>query len=152
MMIAGSSSEHATAVLIGPKAVLIRGASGSGKSRLAWQLLDAAQRGKLLFARLIADDRVALTAVHGRLIAAAPAQIAGKMEFRGAGIRNVPHEPFGIVGFILDLADKSAARLPDETARFTTILGVTLPRLGVAPDGAPLAALINELEHGLGRW
>lgn len=149
-MIAGSASEHATAVLVGPKAVLIRGPSGSGKSRLAWDLLQAARRGDVLFARLIADDRVALSAVHDRLIAAAPAQIAGKMELRGSGIRSVPHEAFGIIGFILDLADKSAQRLPDENARYATILGVTLPRLGVAPGTAPLPLLINELEHRAG--
>ena len=137
-------------MLIGPKAVLIRGPSGSGKSRLAWELLEAAREGRILFARLIADDRVALTAVHGRLIAAAPAAIAGKMELRGSGIRSVPHEAFGIVGFILDLADKSAERLPDEASRHATILGVTLPRIGVPPESSPLPLLINELEHRAG--
>ena len=34
---------HATAVLIGAKAVLIRGPSGAGKSMLAWELIEAAR-------------------------------------------------------------------------------------------------------------
>ncbi|RAI36158.1 serine/threonine protein kinase, partial [Rhodoplanes roseus] len=50
---------HASTVLVGARAVLIRGASGSGKSRLALRLLDAvAAAGG--FARLVADDRTAV--------------------------------------------------------------------------------------------
>ena len=40
-----NSTIHASAVLVGAKAVLIRGPSGSGKSRLAWNLVTAATRG-----------------------------------------------------------------------------------------------------------
>ena len=83
----GSGSEHATAVLAGPRAILIRGPSGSGKSKLAWDLLEAAREGKLHFARLVADDRVALSALNGKLIASAPQTIAGKIELRGSGVR-----------------------------------------------------------------
>jgi serine kinase of HPr protein (carbohydrate metabolism regulator) len=52
-----SPSIHASAVLIGARAVLIRGPAGSGKSRLALMLLSAAKQGLLPFARLVADDR-----------------------------------------------------------------------------------------------
>src|SRR5690606_10303186 len=62
-------SIHASCVLIGAKAVLIRGESGAGKSVLALQLMTAVQRGGLAFARLVADDRVLLEATHGRLLA-----------------------------------------------------------------------------------
>ena len=47
---------HATVVLVGEAGVLIRGASGSGKSALALALMsEAGRRG--LFARLVGDDR-----------------------------------------------------------------------------------------------
>ena len=51
-----ASTIHASAVLIGPKAVLIRGPAGAGKSQLVWDLLQAAAQGALPFARLVADD------------------------------------------------------------------------------------------------
>ncbi|MGB6890957.1 MAG: serine kinase, partial [Xanthobacteraceae bacterium] len=38
-----AATVHASAVLVGARAVLIRGASGAGKSRLALELLDAAR-------------------------------------------------------------------------------------------------------------
>ena len=59
---------HASAVLVGRRAVLIRGPSGSGKSRLALALLQAAQSGALPFARLVADDRALVEACNGRLL------------------------------------------------------------------------------------
>ena len=57
-----SETVHATAVLVGADGVLIRGESGAGKSALALALIE---RG----ARLIADDRLMLSACHGRLVA-----------------------------------------------------------------------------------
>jgi len=142
----GSGSEHATAVLTGARAVLIRGPAGAGKSRLAWSLLEAAKRGEILFARLIADDRVALSALNGRLIAAAPAPIAGKIELRGAGIMSVPYEPFAVVGLIADLAAADAERIPADAALSAEILGVRLPRLPIGKDQDAFALVINALE------
>jgi HPr kinase/phosphorylase len=49
---------HASVVLTGARAVLIRGPAGAGKSRLALNLIHAAASGSLRFARLVADDRV----------------------------------------------------------------------------------------------
>ena len=48
-----SPSIHASAVLVGARAVLIQGPSGSGKSRLALALLHAAAQGLIPFARLV---------------------------------------------------------------------------------------------------
>ena len=58
---------HATAVLVGARAVLIRGPAGSGKSSLAFALI-CAEGGALPFVRLIGDDRVHVEAAHGRLL------------------------------------------------------------------------------------
>jgi HPr kinase/phosphorylase len=144
--IKGSESAHATAVLVGARAVLIRGPAGSGKSRLAWSLLKAAEAGKILFARLVADDRVALSAVNGRLVAAAPAQIAGMIELRGSGIKRVPYEPFAVVGLIADLAAADAERVPATASLSAEVLGVRLPRLPIGKDQDPFPLVINALE------
>jgi len=67
-MIPETPTVHASAVLTGARAVLIRGAAGTGKSRLAFALIAAAQIGLLRFARLVGDDRVHLEPCHGRLL------------------------------------------------------------------------------------
>ena len=130
--------------------MLIRGPAGAGKSRLALALLQAARTGQLPFARLVADDRVALEACHGRLLARPAPPLAGLIEIRGLGIRAVPFEPVAAVGRIVDLAAEAADRLPAEADRIATIAGVSLPRLAVAPgiDPLPLVfAFLGEDEH-----
>ena len=67
-MTADAPTVHASSVLAGARAVLIRGGAGSGKSKLALALIDAAQTGMLAFARLVGDDRVHLEPRHGRLL------------------------------------------------------------------------------------
>jgi serine kinase of HPr protein (carbohydrate metabolism regulator) len=122
---------HGSAVLVGARAVLIRGPAGSGKSRLAFDLINTAASALLPFARLVADDRVQLEACNGRLLARPPAALAGLLEIRGLGIRRLPHEPVAAVGLVVDLADAGAERLP-AAGRQTTIAGIALPRLAVA--------------------
>jgi HPr kinase/phosphorylase len=135
---------HASAVLIGPKAVLIRGPAGSGKSRLAWDLIEAAAQGAVPFARLVADDRTYVEAQSGRLVVRPPAELAGMLEIRGLGIRRLLYEPLAVVGLVVDLAAADAARLPAREAGKTEISGVTLPRLAVALDmvGLPLVLAV----------
>src|SRR5262245_35775079 len=94
---------HACAVLVGARALLIRGPAGSGKSQLALKLIEAAQSGVLRFARLVADDRVRLEPSHGRLLARAPVELAGLIEVRGLGIRHLAHEQVAVVGAVVDL-------------------------------------------------
>jgi hypothetical protein len=133
---------HATAVLLGARAVLIRGPSGSGKSRLALDLLDLSATGLVPFARLVADDRVALE-VHGdRLIARAPAAIAGLVERRGEGIAPLAFEPCAVVGLVVDLAAEDAARMPEAASLWTELCGVRLPRLPVARDADPVPLVL----------
>jgi serine kinase of HPr protein (carbohydrate metabolism regulator) len=122
-------------VLVGERAVLIRGPAGSGKSRLAWELLEAGRAGIVPYARLVADDRVRIFAADRRLLAAAPETIRGMIEVRGLGVRRVDCEPLARVGLIVDLAAPDAARLPEASAAEAEILGITLPRLAVATGG-----------------
>jgi HPr kinase/phosphorylase len=131
---------HASAVLIGARALLIRGPAGSGKSLLALKLIEAAQAGVLRFARLIADDRVRLELSHGRLLARAPMELAGLIEVRGLGIRRMTHEPIAVVGHVVDLAAADAQRLP-HTGQIE-VGGVALPRLAVAVNDDPSPAVL----------
>jgi HPr kinase/phosphorylase len=134
---------HASAVLIGARAALIRGPSGCGKSRLALALIDAAEKGSLTFSRLVADDRVHLDAVGGRLLARVPVELAGLIEIRGLGIRRLPFEAMAVVGLIVDLAASDGARLPALVAEEARVLGVAVPRLAVAPGVDPLPLVLG---------
>jgi serine kinase of HPr protein (carbohydrate metabolism regulator) len=135
------STIHASAVLIGPKAALIRGPAGAGKSRLAWELLQAVALGALPFARLVADDRAYVEAQAGRLLVRPAPALAGLIELRGLGIRRLAFEPVAAVGLVIDLAAEDAGRHPGPAAGKTVISGVSLPRLAVAA-GMPVLPLV----------
>ena len=70
---------HGTAVAIEGRAVLLRGASGAGKSDLGLRLIDAG-------GRLIADDQSELCRSGDTIVVRAPAAIVGLIEVRGVGI------------------------------------------------------------------
>jgi serine kinase of HPr protein (carbohydrate metabolism regulator) len=141
-----SPTIHASAVLVGARAVLIRGPSGSGKSRLALNLLQAARAGHLPFARLVADDRAHVEAVNGRLLVRPAAALSGLLELRGIGIDRVEAEPVAVVGWVIDLAAEDAARLPEKQSQEAIIEGIPLPRLAVA-SGQEALPLILALLH-----
>ncbi len=131
---------HASAVLIGARAVLICGPSGSGKSRLAWDLIEAGRGIAAGFARLVGDDRVHLQAAAGRLLVRPAGTLAGLIELRGVGILRRDHEACAVVGLVIDLAAADAERLPVDGE--TVVEGVTLPRLAVAAGVAPLPLVL----------
>ncbi|HWG04096.1 MAG TPA: HPr kinase/phosphatase C-terminal domain-containing protein [Beijerinckiaceae bacterium] len=141
------SAIHATAVAVGESGILIRGASGAGKSRLALAVIDEAHR-RGLFARLIGDDRVTLTFSGGRLLAHAHPSIAGLIEERGAGILAVAHEASAVVRAVVDLADERSERsprLPDAAEKSADIGGVPLPRLSLEPSRPASDAAVRVL-------
>lgn len=119
---------HATAVLVGRDAVLFRGPSGSGKSRVALELVAAAAAGGG-FAALIGDDRVALAACGGRLVARPAPALAGRVEVRGVGILETDHEAAGVVALVVDFVSDPPDRVPASEDRHEMIEGVVLPRL-----------------------
>jgi HPr kinase/phosphorylase len=139
-----SPTVHASAVLVGARAVLIRGPAGAGKSRLALGLIQTADCGLLTFARLVGDDRVELAACHGRLLARPAPALAGLIEVRGLGIRRVDYEPVAVVGLVVDLAVAEAERLPG-TAEEVEVFGIIIPRLAVAPGTDPVPAVLARL-------
>ncbi|MGH7246977.1 MAG: HPr kinase/phosphorylase, partial [Pseudomonadota bacterium] len=144
---------HASAVLAGPRAVLIRGPSGAGKSHLALELIEAARTGHLRFARLVGDDRVHLEVFGGRLLVWPAAALAGLLEVRGIGIVPLAYEPSAVVGLVVDLSG-DAERLPEAEKGLAEVEGIRLPRLAVAPSEAALPALLvflTSLQNGFGR-
>jgi serine kinase of HPr protein (carbohydrate metabolism regulator) len=138
-------SLHASAVLVGAGAVLIRGPSAAGKSRLVLDLIAAAESGRLRLARLVADDRTQIAAVNGRLLASPPPPLAGLLEIRGLGIRRLEFEPCAVVMLVVDLYADDGDRLPAAASRRTEIAGVTLPRLPVAAGEDPLPLVLAAL-------
>ena len=142
---------HVSAVLVGARALLIRGPAASGKSRLVLELLQAARTGLLSFARLVADDRALCEAAHGRLLVRPEPRLAGLLEVRGLGIRRVAYEPVAVVGTVVDLAAEDASRLPDPASCEVEVAQIRLPRVAVPAGTAPLSLVLAYLgtEDGL---
>jgi HPr kinase/phosphorylase len=136
-----SPTIHASAVLVGARAVLIRGPAGAGKSHLALRLIEAGQTGSLPFTRLVADDRVHVQAINGRVLVRPAEKLTGLIEVRGLGLRRVPFEPVAVVDLVVDLNATDAARLPLVANRTAVVEDVSLPRLAVAPGIDPLPRL-----------
>ncbi len=142
MMADAGATIHASAVLVGAKAALIRGPAGAGKSRLVLALLQMAEAGALTFARLVGDDRIHAEASHGRLLVRPAAQLAGLLEVRGLGIRRFAFEPVAVARLVIDLGAEGAERLPKAGEQETTISGIRLPRLAVASGTEPLQPVL----------
>jgi HPr kinase/phosphorylase len=137
----GGPSVHATALVIGEAGILLRGASGSGKTATALALL-AQNTAAGRFAALVSDDRTCLEHHHGRLIARAPAAIAGKIEVRGVGVVGWHCVPACVLRVVVDLVDAELfARMPEEAERRVQLMGVELPRLAFTA-GAGLMPLL----------
>ena len=120
---------HASAVIIGDSGILIRGASGSGKSGLVLALLRAASQSGL-FGRLVGDDRIATVAVNGRLVLRGHPVLAGRIERRFAGIETMAHEPACVARLLVEWqADDVAARLPEAFGALQMLEGVALAHM-----------------------
>lgn len=135
---------HSTAVAIqspqGEKAaVLLRGASGSGKSDLAFRLMG-------LGAELICDDQVMLERHDDVLLASSIAAIHGLLEIRGVGLVKYTVAPPTPVRLVIDLVLRDQVpRLPDWEK--IDILGIEIPRLKLfAHSAATPLKIIKAIE------
>ncbi|WP_127751772.1 HPr kinase/phosphatase C-terminal domain-containing protein [Devosia sp. 1566] len=126
---------HATAVLLGQVGVLIRGASGSGKSLLALALLDYCH-SLGVGAALVADDQVRLSRIGESLSMAAPELLAGLIELRFRGIVSRAYQSPIDLHLIVDLVP-DPVRMPEADAFCTDLLGVPVARAPV-PQGSLL--------------
>lgn len=129
-----------TSVAIKGKALLIEGASGSGKSSLA---LDMISRG----AELIADDKIqADSSSDGTIILSAPSHIAGMIEARGIGVFRMEYCLSARLVAIVDMGVVETERMPH---RKTVFMGVEFPlicgqnRLGLA---ASLCVMLSSIQ------
>lgn len=132
---------HATCLSLGGAAVLLRGASGTGKSDLALRMIG--MPAPPLFAKtetafeLVADDQVLLEASPPALFASPPEAIAGKLEIRGVDIVDVPYVKRAAVRLIVDFAAfEDVPRLPADPPVREDILGISLPRITLDPGQA----------------
>jgi serine kinase of HPr protein (carbohydrate metabolism regulator) len=144
-MMTQDASVHASAVLVGDRAALIRGPSGAGKSRLAFDLILAGRTGQLPQAVLVGDDRVHLDTVAGQLWVRPAQELAGLIEIRGLGIRRFDFVIKAIVGIVVDLAAEDAQRLPPPESLSIHLNGVLLPRIPVGGGFDPLPLIVAAL-------
>lgn len=139
---------HASAVVLAQRGCLITGASGTGKSVLAIELM-------ALGASLISDDQVEVRPDGAGLIVAAPRTAPDLIEARGVGLLRVSRCGLAPLAVIVDLDRQDPGRLPQKHSRdllgrscpvifgakrpaLASILAVYLRGDGLAdPDAAP---------------
>ncbi len=130
---------HASAVAVADRAVLILGASGSGKSGLALEMMAQG-------ARLVADDRVALARRGDAVIASPPPALRGMIEARGVGLLRADALDAAPLTLAADLDHAPAARMPHP--REITLLGVEIELIFAKGVPTLAAALIQMLRCG----
>ena len=126
-------------VTLEDRAVLIQGASGSGKSELALHLM-------ALGATLVADDGVLLSREGQSVIVRSPESISGLIEARGIGLLRAKPDPSAALFLVVDLDETEDQRLPP--LRQISVLGLEF-RLIYGKDRPNLAyGLIQILKSG----
>ncbi|WP_423604197.1 HPr kinase/phosphorylase [Sphingomonas sp. MS122] len=123
MAVVSSETLHASCVAIDGRAVLIEGRSGEGKSDLALRLID---RGAVL----VSDDYTICTRSDGALLGMAPANIAGKIEVRGIGVIDMPHQDRVPVALLVTILE-DPPRMP-EGPKKRRIAGIDIPEVALA--------------------
>ncbi|MEO0382783.1 MAG: hypothetical protein AAF234_04435 [Pseudomonadota bacterium] len=128
---------HANALVLDGVGIMIRGPSGSGKSRLTYALLDEAGCNpsqnagpkKDADTALIGDDYITLE-VGDQLLASPAPNLAGRIEVRGIGILGLPWRektPLHLVVDLMPVGD--VERLPE--TRKIALSGHTLDHVAV---------------------
>jgi HPr kinase/phosphorylase len=117
----GAERIHGTLVAKGRDGVLLRGASGAGKSDLALRMMAPPRSW-----RLVADDQVLLSRKGTSVYGTAPKTIAGQLEVRGIGLLKVASASSVRVLVVVDLVPRQdVPRLPE--AAVISLLGCTIP-------------------------
>ena len=125
---------HATLVEMAGQGVLLAGKSASGKSDLAFRLIENKK------AVLVADDVVELRFQDGVIIGSAPLNLRGLLEIRGIGVIEFPYKDSTIIKMVVHLQEDlpQMERMPKN--RCENILGLEIPQIDLyakessAPD------------------
>lgn len=146
--LAPRTTVHGVLVEVHGEGVLIKGASGIGKSETALELI---KRGH----RLIADDAVDIKKVGTSLVATAPELIRYYMELRGIGVVDIRHiygmgavKPEGNIDLVANLEIWDDNKIYDRlglTEETEDILGVTVPSITIPVRPGRNLAVILEL-------
>ncbi|MEM9715520.1 MAG: HPr kinase/phosphatase C-terminal domain-containing protein [Pseudomonadota bacterium] len=130
-----SGPVHGTAVTYENKGVLILGASGSGKSQLAGELIT---RGAVL----VSDDQVLLSP-GDHITLSPPDSIQGKFEVRGVGILILPFVQMATLNLVVDLDAQPSPRYPVQ--RSIEVFGHSVPWIAARGMENPAMAVILRL-------
>ncbi|WP_323772294.1 serine kinase [Antarctobacter sp.] len=130
---------HATSVAVAGRGLLIRGASGRGKSGLALEMM---ARG----ATLIADDRTIVTRQGDVLLLSVPLPLRGMIEARRIGLLHADCVDSVPLMAVVDLDVAETHRLPP--IRTTRLLGVEVSLLHNSASEYFPAGLVHYLKAG----
>jgi HPr kinase/phosphorylase len=117
------------------RGVLIRGASGSGKSDLALRALTQPLRlpgeDEAVTFDFVSDDQTVIKQNDGELYASAPETIAGLIEARGIGLIAWPCADAVTLALVADTEREGIKRLPEPRDSRCQLLDVALNRIDI---------------------
>ena len=114
---------HASCICWRRKGILVLGDSGSGKSDLCLRMIMDKQ------ARLVADDRVVIEIIKGKIQATSPKILEGLLEVRGLGILKFPYQKKCNIDLVVSLVREreDIERYPNDD--FYEIEGIFIPQI-----------------------
>ncbi|MEE9375227.1 MAG: hypothetical protein V3V04_02705 [Rhizobiaceae bacterium] len=133
---------HGSVILLGCDGIIIQGNSGSGKSRLAHQLVQE-WKNRGLFSSWVGDDQIILQPHKNGIIAQPPEATKGLAERRFSGIQNVTFEDSAQLSLIVKLIEQTELERMPEQANTAILKGtLKLPTINAPKNNIQLACEI----------